>query len=68
MYDRGWRSPDAEIEPRNGTSGIRFSFNNATNNSIISMRTAEWPAKRDLHRTSMAPRTQASGMKSAPAE
>src|SRR5712671_6874709 len=54
--------PEAEILPRSGTQGVIFSRSSATIFSSSSQRTAEWPRMSELIRTTIAPRTHASGM------
>jgi len=62
MYDRGQRSPDAEILPRRGTSGTISCFSRLASASSTSSLTAEWPLSKELHRTSIVARTQDAGI------
>jgi hypothetical protein len=65
-WDEGQRlsdiPPDAEMLPRSGTQGVMSSRSSVTIFSSSSQRTAEWPRMSELMRTSIAPRTHASGM------
>lgn len=62
IYDNGIKSPDAETEPRNGTTGVIRCSRRLRRDSTMSEDTAEWPRSVEFDRTITAALTQDAGM------
>ena len=61
MYERGTRSPDAEMVPLSGSCGVNWALSSFSMFSRISHRMPENPCKRVLIRTSIAARVVLTG-------